>query len=76
MYTSLTLGRNMYKCLAVIEVYIVILCGTRYWEGEGEVIVMVFNATFYNISVILWWSVLLVEETGEYRENHRPTTSH
>jgi hypothetical protein len=26
--------------------------------------VMVFNATFNNISVILWWSVLLVEETG------------
>jgi len=27
--------------------------------------VMVFNATFNHISVILWWSVLLVEETGE-----------
>ena len=27
--------------------------------------VMVFNATFNNISVISWWSVLLVEETGE-----------
>ena len=24
---------------------------------------MVFNATFNNISVILWWSVLLEEET-------------
>jgi hypothetical protein len=24
---------------------------------------MVFNATFNNISVILWWSVLLVEQT-------------
>ena len=30
----------------------------------GLVWVMVFNATFNNISVILWWSVLLVEETG------------
>jgi hypothetical protein len=29
--------------------------------------VMVFNATFNNISVILWQSVLLEEET---RENH------
>jgi hypothetical protein len=28
------------------------------------VMVMVFNATFNNISVILWRSVLLVEETG------------
>ena len=25
--------------------------------------VMVFNVTFYNISVISWWSVLLVKET-------------
>ena len=25
---------------------------------------MVLNATFNNISVISWWSVLLVEETG------------
>jgi len=25
---------------------------------------MVFNATFNNILVISWWSVLLVEETG------------
>jgi len=34
---------------------------------------MVLNATFNNISVISWWSVLLVEETGE---NHQPATSH
>jgi hypothetical protein len=25
---------------------------------------MVFNATFNNVSVISWWSVLLVKETG------------
>jgi hypothetical protein len=34
-----------------------------------EVRVMVFNATFNNISVISLQSVLLVEETGELREN-------
>ena len=33
---------------------------------------MVFNATFNNISVISWRSVLLVEETGIPEENHRP----
>ena len=32
---------------------------------------MVFNTTFNNISVILWWSVLLMGETAE---NHRPVT--
>jgi hypothetical protein len=37
---------------------------------------MVFNATFTNISVISWRSVLLVEETGGPRENHRPVESH
>jgi hypothetical protein len=38
--------------------------------------IMVFNATFNNISVISWWSVLLVEETGIPRENHRPVAKH
>jgi hypothetical protein len=37
---------------------------------------MVFNATFNNISVVLWQSVLLVEEIKESRENHRPVASH
>jgi len=38
--------------------------------------VMVFNATFNNISVISWWSVLLVEETGVSGEKHQNATSH
>jgi hypothetical protein len=38
--------------------------------------IMVFNATFNNISVISWQSVLLVEETGGPGENHRPVASH
>jgi len=36
--------------------------------------VMVLNATFNDISVISWWSVLLVEETRVPRENHRQVT--
>ena len=36
---------------------------------------MEFNATFNNISVILWRSVLLVEETGVPGVNHRPVAS-
>ena len=35
---------------------------------------MVFNGTFNNISVISWWSVLLVEETAVTEEN-RPVAS-
>ena len=40
--------------------------------------VMVFNVTFNdnNISVILWLSVLLVEETGVPGEIYRPVASH
>jgi hypothetical protein len=34
------------------------------------VCLMVFYATFNNISVVSWRSVLLVEETGVTRENH------
>jgi hypothetical protein len=40
---------------------------------------MVFNASFNNISVISWQSVLLVEVTGGPGvpgENHRPAASH
>jgi hypothetical protein len=50
----------------------------RFWwfyptclETNGLVWFMVFNTTFNNIPVILWWSVLLMEETGVPRENHR-----
>ena len=41
--------------------------------GSG---VMVFNATFNNISVISWQPVLLVEEGGEPGENHGTTAGH
>jgi hypothetical protein len=40
------------------------------FEKDKQVMVMVFNATFNNISVISWRSVLLVEETEIPRENH------
>jgi hypothetical protein len=41
--------------------------------GFGD---MMFNATFNNISVIWWWSIVLVEEIGGSGENHRPAASH
>jgi len=44
-------------------------------EGLGGR-VMVFNATFNNISVISWRSVLLVKEIRGPGENHRPDASH
>ena len=38
--------------------------------------VMVLKVTCNNISVISWWSGLLVEETGVPGENHQPVASH
>ena len=37
---------------------------------------MVLNATFTNMSVILWWSVVLEEETGVPGINHRFVARH
>jgi predicted secreted protein len=37
---------------------------------------MVFNAPFNSISVISWWSVSLVEETGVPGKKHQPVASH
>ena len=42
--------------------------------GGGRVIVL--SATFNNISVISWRSVLLLEETAVPGENHRPVENH
>jgi hypothetical protein len=39
---------------------------------NDRVRVMVFNATFNNISAISWLPVLLVDETGLPIENNRP----
>jgi hypothetical protein len=44
-------------------------CILLYYELD-VVCLLVFNATFNNISVISWWSVLLVEETGGPGEKH------
>ena len=38
--------------------------------------IMVFNATFNNITIISWQSLLLVEETGAPGEKHRPAANH
>jgi len=38
--------------------------------------IMVFNATFNNIPLISWWSVLLLDETGVPGETHWQTLSH
>ena len=36
----------------------------------------VYGFMVFNISIILWHSVLLVDETGVPREYHQPAASH
>ena len=70
----------IYNDKTIIDMPIDILLNLEEREREREremlspfcnvgsvVMVMVFNATF---SVILWWSVLLMEETGVPGENY------
>jgi hypothetical protein len=52
--------KSLSRCLNAKSIHIIGL-GVR---------IMVFNATFNNISVILWQSVLLVKETEVPGENH------
>jgi hypothetical protein len=55
------------------------LCIMTIYGDENNclfVCLVVFNATFNNISVISWRSVLLVEETGGPEENHRIVVNH
>jgi len=51
-------------------------CNSRYLGILMAYAFMVSNTTFNNISVIMWRSVLLAEETGGSGENHRPVACH
>jgi hypothetical protein len=44
--------------------------GVKSFGVRRRVRVVVFNATFNNMSFISWRSVLLVEENGVHREKH------
>jgi hypothetical protein len=45
-------------------------------RGKMDIPNMVFYTTFNNISVISWWSFLLMEESGGPGENHLPAANH
>jgi hypothetical protein len=64
---SRTLKPFHQQCICSLNIIVL------YWYWLG---LMVFNAPFNNITVILWWSVLLVEDTEVPGENHRPAVSH
>ena len=59
----------MYRFYAAVNLVRVHVLDENKWLNcemvRVRVMVMVFDATFNNISVISWLSVLLVKETGE-----------
>ena len=64
----------------ILYMYNVLIVIAKYTIRDDSiclfVYLMVFNATFNNILVISWRSILLVEETREPGENHRPVANH
>ena len=66
--TLLFLYLKVHSFLGQLEVKIWAVYSLVWWF-------MVFNATFNNISAVLWLSVLLVEETRVFGKNHRSVTS-
>ena len=64
------------ECYALCIAFNMLLCFVENrWENM-ERLGLWRNATFNNISVIVWQSVLLVEETRVSGENHQPTAIH
>ena len=67
------------KSKAALAIWLIVNRDLLYFidDTKGLVVrVIALNATFNNISVISWWSVLLMEETGVLGENHWPAISH
>ena len=57
----------MLICSPIYDTYINI---NSLMNIKDRAMAKVFNVTFYNISVISWWSVLFTEETRVLGENH------
>ena len=72
-FKSLCTYYFFFSCISQSDTLRLVAAIMDFASEEG---IMMFNATFINISVISWWSVLLLEETGVPRENHRPFGSH
>jgi hypothetical protein len=70
---SAALPIHMVKIVRILQIFVGM---QTQWYFFLLVWFMVFNATFNNILVISWQSILLVEETRVPGENHRPIASH
>ena len=78
---SISLILNLFELNLSIKITLTLInyySSVLHWRfySRLRVMVMVFNATFNNISITSLRSVLLVTETGVPRENYRPVASH
>jgi hypothetical protein len=71
VYAKVAKFKHKKACDIMVKFHVVCLHPALVWFDF-----MVFNATFNNISVISWRSVLLVEEIRVPGENHRLAASH
>ena len=74
-FKALCIKRNIFFGY-ILSMEKTLIFSTQLYIFDWLVWFMVFSATLSNISVILWRSVLLVEEIGVSGENHRPAASH
>ena len=80
IYKEIAYQLVLYIKVLRVDIYntLIVITFISYAQSQtiGLAWVMMFNATFNNISVtgISWLSVLLVEETGVPGENHWPVT--
>jgi hypothetical protein len=75
-WLSFTVHWVVFRLMMWTNLQTLLLVGKNWRQDVFLINWLVFNATFNNISVISWQSVLLVEETGVPGENYRPVTSH
>jgi hypothetical protein len=74
-FTKLNFTNVSVYIMKILQNINFLLRSTRiYKHVHWRVRIIVFNATFNNMSVILCRAVLLVKETGVARENHQPVT--
>ena len=72
-YVQLDEVRSDRSFLLILLQLLAIIVGFLFIR-RGDRVVRVFKVTFNNISVISWWSVLLMEETGVPGERRKPPT--
>jgi hypothetical protein len=68
--------QNFFLIMVQYFVRITIHRNFKHLIMEPPLRIIMFYTTFNNISVISWWSILLMEESGGPGENHLPAASH